>query len=147
MTSTDTQALIEEAREAAPRKDWAIDATSICDGCTEVKHLVRAFDVDEHNEPWLCADCANNATLYARLADALESSEATRAALDDENLRLREQAGEMAEEIERLRGLVSGDNKELSGRDIYFDNLRMTAGPRVLAVIDKMQANEERTDG
>ena len=133
MTSTDAQALIEEARRVAPRKNWTIDATSTCDGCGEVKHLVRAFDVDDHNEPWLCAACANDATLHARLADALESSEAARRDLTDKIEALAEKWKRLPRDVPAetavgrgydealhdcaadLRGLVSGDNKERRG--------------------------------
>ena len=47
---------------------------------------------------------------------------------------------------ENLRALVE-EPQPRSGRDVYFDNLRKTAGPRVLAIIDKMQAVEEPQGG
>ena len=116
MTSTEVHALIEEARRRLGL-DWAI--------------------------------LSEDLSLFRRLADALEASEAQRRELADKIWALEMFARtcdkEAAENyLDELRGLVSGDNKEKNGRDIYFDNLRKTAGPRVLAIIDEMQREGER---
>lgn len=40
-------------------RSWDLPgADGTCDGCGQYVPLVTAYDTDEHNEPWLCADCA-----------------------------------------------------------------------------------------
>lgn len=51
-----------EVTESAPAvrpfvQTWSIAREGICDGCSEEKWLIRAYAVDEHNEPHLCEEC------------------------------------------------------------------------------------------
>lgn len=39
------------------RRAWAIHREGVCDGCGRHTQLKMAYEVDYHNEPWLCAAC------------------------------------------------------------------------------------------
>lgn len=74
---------------AWPRRN--IDREGTCDGCSETKRLVAAYDDPSgENEPWLCAECASEADFLAALdpptvlalLDTAEAYHALRAAVE-----------------------------------------------------------------